>query len=124
MPSSTCIKCHRLIPLGASHCSDHAPKRRERKRPHSRARGFTREYEKNRAITLGISRLCVLCGRMGANTADHVKPRFYGIDNTLPNLCPAHLSCNSSRQEKPLTDEQKRRLAQYLHLLDTYLAQS
>lgn len=122
MPSSTCLKCMRIVPLGSTYCIQHKPKRRENKpRPHSRARGFTREYEKNRATTLKVSRVCVLCGQNGANTADHIKPRKYGIDNSLPNLAPAHKPCNSRRQDKPYTSEQQKRLAYYMYLLDEYL---
>lgn len=40
---------------------------------------------------------CHLCGGPGATTADHVIPRQLGGDNSLENLRPAHLSCNSSR---------------------------
>ncbi len=120
MPSSACLKCHRLIPLGATYCRAHTPAKKPRNRVGPRQRGLTYEYEKNRAIVLRVSTLCVLCGKEGANSADHVKPRIYGIDNTLPNLVPAHLSCNSSRQDKPMNDEQKQRVAIFLHYLDTY----
>lgn len=122
MPKSTCLTCHRLIPLGSSHCGKHARKVQPRKRPGPRQRGLDYEYEKNRGVCLSVSRTCVLCGKGGANSADHLKPRHFGIDNSLGNLAPAHLSCNSRRQEKPLSPEQWDRVDQYRVALNAYLS--
>lgn len=122
MPKSTCVTCHRLIPLGNSYCEAHTRKRKPRKRPGPRQRGLTYEYEKNRGVCLSVSTLCILCGREGANTADHLKPRHYGIDNSLGNLAPAHLSCNSKRQHRALTNEQQGRVRAYMRLLSAYLS--
>jgi 5-methylcytosine-specific restriction endonuclease McrA len=40
---------------------------------------------------------CWLCGRPGATTADHVKPRSRGGTDALDNLAPAHAFCNTGR---------------------------
>jgi 5-methylcytosine-specific restriction endonuclease McrA len=122
MPKSACLTCHRLIPLGQSHCSAHTRTRKPRKRPGSTARGLGYEYQKNRGVVLSVSTLCILCGRAGSNTADHLKPRHHGIDNSLGNLAPAHLSCNSKRQTKALTPEQWGRVEAYRLLLTAYLS--
>ena len=45
---------------------------------------------------------CHLCGKPGADTADHIIPRSRGGDNSLENQRPAHRSCNSSRGNKML----------------------
>lgn len=123
MPKSTCLTCHRLIPLGASHCSAHVKARKPRQRAKSVDRGFTHEYRKNRGIVLSISRVCILCGGSRSNTADHLQPRTHGGNNSLHNLAPAHLSCNSSRQAKPLSPEQWERVEAYRVLLADYLSQ-
>lgn len=36
-------------------------------------------------------------------TADHLVPQARGGSHSLENLRPAHLTCNSSRQDTPLT---------------------
>ena len=51
-----------------------------------------------RAATLdAYGTVCHLCGRPGADSADHLIPRSLGGLDTLDNLRPAHLSCNQSR---------------------------
>lgn len=120
MPKSACLKCHRLIPVGESYCTTHKPRPKPKASP--RQRGLDYQYDKNRAITLSISRVCVLCGKPGANSADHIRPRDNGGDNSLLNLAPSHLGCNSSRQAKPLTMKQAQRVIAYQHLLDQYLS--
>lgn len=47
---------------------------------------------------------CHLCGQPGATTADHLVPRSHGGDDSLDNLRPAHLSCNSARGAMPLAE--------------------
>lgn len=47
---------------------------------------------------------CHLCGRLGANSADHVIPRARGGSDALENLRPAHRRCNSARQDMPLAE--------------------
>lgn len=123
MPKSTCLTCHRVIPMGSTYCTAHAPARKpSRAKPKSVARGFTYEYRKNRGHTLSVSTVCVLCGKPGANSADHILARDDGGDNSLFNLCPAHLSCNSSRQKRALSLEQRKRLEAYRHLLRGYMS--
>ena len=57
------------------------------------------------AATLRVyGRRCHLCGRPGATTADHLIPRNKGGPDTLANLRPAHLSCNSARQDMDLDE--------------------
>ncbi|MCP2281076.1 HNH endonuclease [Nocardia amikacinitolerans] len=56
-----------------------------------------------RAATLATyGTLCHLCGRPGANTADHLIPHSQGGPDSLENLRPAHKSCNSARGDMPL----------------------
>ena len=52
-------------------------------------------YRKNRAIILQGNPNCALCGRGGANTADHIIPYDAGGGHDIDNLRPAHLRCNS-----------------------------
>lgn len=47
-------------------------------------------------------RVCHLCGAPGADSVDHIVPRKLGGDDSIDNLLPAHLSCNSSRGAKSL----------------------
>lgn len=52
--------------------------------------------------------ICIICGRPGSNSADHVIPRAEGgAVYDLANLGPAHayphaLRCNERRGKKPL----------------------
>lgn len=62
----------------------------------------------------------MLCGRQGADTADHVRPRYYGGGNELGNLAPAHLHCNSGRKAKPLTEQQWQRVEAYRLILSVH----
>jgi 5-methylcytosine-specific restriction endonuclease McrA len=41
--------------------------------------------------------VCWLCGRPGANSADHVVPHSRGGTDALENLRAAHLACNLRR---------------------------
>lgn len=47
---------------------------------------------------------CHLCGSPGADTVDHIVPRSRGGTHELDNLRPAHLACNSARQDKTLDE--------------------
>ena len=68
-------------------------------------------YKANRKQLLsdGKATTCALCGKPGANTADHIVPLMFGGDNSLDNLQPAHQSCNS---RKGATQQNKRAAAQ------------
>lgn len=48
-------------------------------------------------------RICHLCGRPGATTADHIVPRSKGgAPFDLANARPAHHHCNSARRDRDL----------------------
>lgn len=47
------------------------------------------------AVLATQGRVCWLCGRAGADTADHIVPRSRGGSDDA--LRPAHRSCNSRR---------------------------
>lgn len=65
----------------------------------------SRSWRRLRAATLATyGTRCHLCGRDGADTADHLIPRSMGGTNDLDNLRPAHLSCNASRKDMPLAE--------------------
>lgn len=54
---------------------------------------------------------CHLCGKpiaVGQQSADHKIPRSKGGSDDISNLRPAHRSCNSARQDKPLSDPRLR----------------
>lgn len=108
--------------MGVSYCDTHKPKRtRKPHRVRSNLRGFDGEYKRNRVKVLATSRVCVLCGGEGAQSVDHINPRSRGIDNTLNNLAPAHLSCNAARRDKPLTRAQVQRVRAFQRLLTLHL---
>ena len=52
-------------------------------------------YRRNRATILRDSPPCALCGKPGADTADHIIPYAAGGTHDLENLRPAHHRCNS-----------------------------
>ena len=53
------------------------------------------QYRKNRAELLQDNPACALCGKPGADTADHIIPYDAGGSDDLENLRPAHRACNS-----------------------------
>jgi 5-methylcytosine-specific restriction endonuclease McrA len=56
-------------------------------------------YKANRKQILadGKETICALCGKPGANTADHIVSLMHGGDNSIDNLQPAHQRCNSKK---------------------------
>lgn len=57
------------------------------------------------AATLAAKgRVCHLCRRPGADSADHVQPRSKGGLDVLANLQPAHQGCNSLRGDLDLDE--------------------
>jgi 5-methylcytosine-specific restriction protein A len=65
----------------------------------------TRRYKQARRNVLARDHyMCWICGRPGADTADHVVPLAQGGDPTSEmNLRAAHRSCNSRRQDNQPT---------------------
>lgn len=59
--------------------------------------------QKWRGIVLQVyGTTCHLCGKPGANSADHIIPRSKGGNDTLENLRPAHQQCNAARTDMSL----------------------
>ena len=52
--------------------------------------------------------VCHLCGRPGATTSDHIIPRSLGGDDSIDNLRPAHMRCNSARGNMTLNEWRRR----------------
>ncbi|MFS0069644.1 HNH endonuclease [Corynebacterium striatum] len=52
--------------------------------------------------------ICHLCGRPGADSADHIIPRSMGGDNSIDNLRPAHTRCNAARGNMPMHEWRRR----------------
>ena len=107
--------------LLALNCGEHKPPRLEhaRKQP-QRSKGASNipdmtspyndpQYKANRKQILsdGKATICALCGKAGANTADHIISLMHGGDNSIENLQPAHQRCNSIKG----ATEQARRAA-------------
>lgn len=62
-----------------------------------------RHAQRMRALVLSEwGDICHLCGRPGADSADHLIPRSKGGPDTLANLRPAHMACNSRRGNRPV----------------------
>jgi 5-methylcytosine-specific restriction endonuclease McrA len=60
----------------------------------------TSKYRNARARLLATSTVCWICGRDGADTADHVVPLNQGGDPySALNLRPAHHRCNAMRKD-------------------------
>lgn len=61
-----------------------------------------RRAQRLRRLVLDVyGDVCHLCGRRGADTADHLVPRSRGGTDTLDNLRPAHFRCNARRGDRP-----------------------
>lgn len=46
--------------------------------------------------------ICHLCGKPGANTADHVIAVVHGGTDDMTNLAAAHIPCNQRRGARPI----------------------
>lgn len=68
------------------------------------SRTSDRTYRRNRAIVLAQSDICWLCGRPGADSADHIIPVRDGGSDAVTNLRPAHIDCNRKRGTKDVAD--------------------
>ena len=61
----------------------------------------SKQWKLRRALVLERDgAICWLCQRPGADTVDHVTPRFHGGTDDLANLRAAHNACNSARRER------------------------
>ena len=62
-------------------------------------RGSTRRWRQLRAQVLTRDGgVCWLCGEGGADSVDHVLPRYQGGGDNEGNLAAAHLGCNQRRE--------------------------
>jgi len=92
--SRPCLSCSRPTANG-SRCPSCARAHDQTRRPSPRQRGYGPEYRRRRAQLLATDDTCWLCGKPGADTADHVIPVSQGgADGPLR---PAHKRCNSAR---------------------------
>lgn len=101
--------CGQIVPHGQlCACQEAATRARKRRhdqrRPNSRQRGYTREWEALRAEFLRLHPSCAFCGA-SATVVDHVKPHrgdkaLFWNWNNLQALCkPCHDS-DKQRQER------------------------
>src|SRR5262245_34594783 len=102
MPVQTpCLGCGRLIPAGQSRCPDCATayqRRRDALRGTAAERGYDAAWRRVRELVLDRDGyVCQLCGRLGANSVDHITPLARGGARLDPaNLRAAHTTCNSA----------------------------
>ncbi len=97
---------------------EHARKQPQRSKGASNIRLMTSPYNdpiykanRKQILSDGKATICALCGKAGANTADHIVSLMFGGDNSLDNLQPAHQACNS---RKGASQQNKRAAAQNL----------
>jgi 5-methylcytosine-specific restriction endonuclease McrA len=57
------------------------------------SRGYGWDYQKKRKEVLSKSRRCHVCGKLGADTVDHVP----NAQDPKAKLLPCHSKCNESR---------------------------
>ncbi|SCL21670.1 5-methylcytosine-specific restriction enzyme A [Micromonospora inyonensis] len=117
MPSRPCLDCGDITTGSRCHgCRLARGRQRERtrQRPSARQRGYTTEYERNRATLLAASTTCGICGHPGADQADHRTPTSHGGAPALANLRPAHGTkpcetcgrrCNQERGAPPIPSD-------------------
>ena len=109
-PARLCV-CGNIVP-GDQVCPCQIEKarirkaRHDRKRPSSRQRGYTREWEKARADYLRHHPVCKMCGDT-ATLVDHIKPHrgdmalFWNHNNWQALCAPCH---NSAKQRQERAD--------------------
>ena len=123
-PRRKCATCGDPVPaearVDAQYCSDLCRRRARggssKARRRIEARGSSGEIVKLRRIDIyeRDGWRCQLCGKPIDSALDYPDPRCATLDHIVPlsrggshqvdNLQAAHLSCNSSRQDTPLTD--------------------
>ncbi len=101
--------CGAIVPAGAlcacQRATIRARKRRhDAKRPNSRQRGYTRQWEALRAEFLRLHPVCAFCGDPGEHV-DHIKahkgnPALFWNWNNLQALCEHCHNSVKQRQEK------------------------
>lgn len=74
----------------------------------SRGWGGRRVAQITAQVLAHYGTVCHLCGMPGANSVDHIIPRVHGGTDELPNLRPAHRSCNYSRGAMPMAQWRER----------------
>ena len=67
-----------------------------------------RPWRRLRAQVLATSNVCHLCGKPGADSADHIIPVSLGGRNVLSNCRAAHLRCNIQRGNAPIISPHSR----------------
>lgn len=90
-PLIVCLRCGQAA--ATTPCAACTPRGRG-----STARGYTYRWQQLSARVLREERgMCHICGRPGADTADHVIPKRAGGTDDRDNLRAAHRSCNASK---------------------------
>jgi 5-methylcytosine-specific restriction protein A len=91
--------CRALVRRGR--CEQHTLPRAPDTRPARQARGYTRTWEKLRAIVLQEEPLCQICKAQGitevATEVDHIVPLSKGGTNERSNLQSLSKSCHSKK---------------------------
>lgn len=95
-----CLDCQRPTRNGSRcpSCSQQREVKRDRQRGSSTARGYGYRWQQVSAYVIKRDGgVCYLCGRPGADTADHVTPKARGGADEPGNLRAAHRACNSAK---------------------------
>lgn len=61
---------------------------------------------------VGLETVCTYCGDAAGTTVDHIVALHVGGDEGWKNVTPACRSCNSSKRDRPITDDWLTRRAQ------------
>lgn len=83
------------------HCAAVNEQRRDQQRPHTRARGYTNQWEQVAARAKHQQPWCTDCGATADLTVDHALPLARGGTSTPTNARVLCRSCNSRKGARP-----------------------
>jgi 5-methylcytosine-specific restriction endonuclease McrA len=91
-----CLQCG--VPSPNSYCAQHTPTNRRRER--MGISGGRWETVRKRVLARDQG-TCYICGRLGSDEVDHLKPVAEGGSSELVNLASVHSSCHIHRHQDP-----------------------
>lgn len=111
MVARPCLDCQRATRNGSRcpTCAQAHDQRRDQRRGTAAQRGYGYRWQRlSQQVIERDGGICHLCGKPGADTADHVTPKASGGSDDPSNLRAAHRACNSAKGAGRLVQGERR----------------